>query len=248
MSILNISKILKKEFKKGFYEFIDTMGQKVEVFIPPHSVTCPNCLWDSVQNSSINVFNNEFKRPLIVFPNTIYAKTIYPVPFNIDIDTDIQYNPQLIDPKILQCNICPVCNGEGKITSDNSICIQCLVTWDYSQTGGETTKYLDLSAGRDGKQIVRLKTYDYNYAICRDALYFIINGIKCEVVIPPKLKGLGDKHITEVFLVTVAVDASSEIMYDTDTRLSLNSLGTHSNQASSGTPTIPPNLPGDDVW
>ena len=245
---LQIPKILKKEFKEGFFEYIKEMGRDITVCMTPYSVDCPNCIYDNVQKRSSNVYNTSFIRPLNAFPNTPFQKLIYPVPFNVSTVSGVQYDPTLIDPKILIASNCPVCLGAGSITYDNRICIKAVVTWNYTQVGVEGAKFVDLAPGRDGKQLVRLKTYDYNYALCRDAIYFIVDGVKVEIATPAKLKGLGAKHITEVFLITVTVDNSSDTSYDNDSRTLITELGNESNQASVSTPTVPPSIPGDDVW
>jgi hypothetical protein len=244
---LQIPREIKKEFKDGFSEYLNAMGERITVFLNPYTVSCPNCLWDSVQQRSSNVYDTTFLRPVYIFPDTPFKKIIYPLPFNVVTATGVQYDPGIIDPKILTATTCPVCMGDGVLQSPNSHCINALITWDY-RPKGEETKFLDLSAGREGKQAIRLKTYPYNYPLCRDASYFILRGsIKAEVANPAKLKGLGGNHITEVFLITTAIDSGPEAGYNIAKR-AIVAPGTESDQAPISTPTIPPDTSGNDVW
>jgi hypothetical protein len=71
--------------------------------------------------------------------------------------------------------------------------------------------------------------------------------MKAEVM--PRLKGLGGKHITEVYLSEVENEGSIDnVSYESDPRININTAGTVSNQADVGTPNIPPVVDGDDVW
>lgn len=245
---LKIPKELKSEFKKGFNQYIKAMGRPIQVVLDPTQVSCPNCIWDNVQGKSSNVYNESFKKPVNIFPATDMQTKVYPQPFNVTSVSGVQYDPSLIDPKILRVSVCPVCLGEGVLISENTSCIVAVITTGYGQTGTEASTFIDLSAGRDGRQITRLKTKAENYAICRDAQYFIVDGIKMEIEIPAKLKGLGNLSITEVYLGTVKEDSSSNTKYDGDQRVNINQTGQSSDQADDSTPTIPPSVPGDDVW
>lgn len=245
---LNIPKGLKREFKKGFDEYIKTMGQDIIAHLPPTSVRCPNCFFDSFQNKSSNIYDTSFKTPVNIFPGTTAQRTIYPAPFNVETVSGVQYDPAIQNPKILIGSICPVCAGEGKLTSDNTVCMKAVVTQGMIQRGMDSATFMDLSAGRDGTPVTRLKTFSNNYPVCRDADYFIIKGIKYKIEIPVRLKGLGMDAIAELYLTASDVDASSSVEYDNDARININPLGQVSNQAPPLTPTIPPTVPGDDVW
>jgi hypothetical protein len=241
-----IPKGLKTQFKKGIKEYLKTMGRNITVVLPPVSTDCPNCLYNTGSKQSSNVFNLEFIRPVNVFPGKSYQRTVYPVPFNIPdtaLDPAIQFDPSLSNPKILKSSICPVCKGKGVLTEENTHCIRALVTWNPKE------EYLDLSAGRDGVPICRLKTYKEHYALCRDAKSFIIDGVKCVLESPPKVKGLGADHLIELYAIQFTVDDSVSINYDDDPRISKDLVGQVSDQADSGTPTTPPTIPTDDgAW
>jgi len=245
---LNIPTSLKKEFKVGFNEYIDKMGRKIQVNLEPYSVKCPNCLFDNIQNSSTNNWDSNFLRPVTIFPTTGFASTVYPQPFNVVTASGVQYNPSIPNPRVLNTAVCPVCAGAGVLTSPNSICIKAVVTENEVSRGVDSPGFEDLPAGRDGMQITRLKTYEKHYPICRDAKSFLIDGVTYKVEVPAYLKGLGSKHITQLYLSTTQVDSSVDTGYDADPRINVAEQGQVSNQASVVTPTVPPITSGDDIW
>lgn len=245
---LKIPAGLKKEFKKGFDEYIKVMGRPVQAFLDPFEVDCPNCIYDSTQKRSSNNYDTTFKLPVNIFPGTTSERIVYPIPFNVTTVSGVQYDPAIPNPKILTSAICPVCRGNGILTEDNSTCFTAVVTRGITKTDVEGPDIFDLSGGKDGIDVIRLKSFSCNYSVMRDAKYFIIEGVKAKPEMPPRLKGLGSDAIVELFLTTVKEDNSSSSKYDADPRVNVNTIGNMSNQASNMTPTIPPVIAGDDVW
>jgi hypothetical protein len=179
-----------------------------------------------------------------IFPGTPFQKIIYPVPFNITTVSGVQFDPSLVDPKILYTSLCPVCLGNGVLVHENIVKFTGLITIGKN----DNPEFKDLSAGRDGIQFARIKTFSTNYSVCRDAKFFIIDGIKFIIEVPTRLKGLGDLHITELYLSEVQEGPSVNISQDSDVRILNVKQSNISNQAPVSTPTIPPTIPGDDVW
>ncbi len=243
---LNIPKSIKKEFKQGMSDLITFQGKEREivVYLEPTKVSCPNCIVDLIQKASTNVYNVNFVRPINIFPGTSFQRIIYPAPFNVTSVSGVQFDPNLPNPKILMTALCPVCDGVGALVHENKVCIRGIVTLAKSGSPG----FEDLSAGREGIQFARIKTYNTNYSVCRDAKYFIIGGIKYKIEIPARLKGLGDDSLTELYLSEVEEGPSVSTVYNQDIRLQTSTIGQTSDQATSGTPTTPPIVPGDDVW
>jgi hypothetical protein len=238
---MTFPKGLKKQFHKGFNSYLKNMGRSITVVLEPYRVDCPNCIMDSVRGKSTNVYNSSFIRPKNVFVGTSVQTKIYPQPFNIEEEPDgIQYDPNLQNPKILRTTVCPVCKGDGILISDNTVCIKGLVTWNPKE------EFLDLSAGRDGQNICRVKTYKCNYSLCREAKTFIIDGVECALEIPPRVKGLGDDHLVEFYAIATEVDKSVSVKYDEDPRIIKNIHGSSSSQAEESTPNDPPTIPSDD--
>lgn len=248
MSSFKIPASLKSEFKKGMDEYIKVMGEKIEVQLSPYTVDCPNCIFDIIQQKSSNIYDTSFLKPVNIFPGTSHQRKIYPAPFNVLSDTGVQYDPSIPNPKILQTALCPTCKGEGILTEDNSVCITGVVTRGINRAAAESSDLKDLSAGREGITLIRIKTYGCNYALCKDAKYFIIAGIKYKLEVPTRLKGLGNKAIVEMYLSEIDEGTSIDTGYNLDPRVQINTKGQVSDQADISMPTIPPVIPGDDVW
>lgn len=245
---MDIPKGLKKEFKKSFAQYIKAMGRNVDVILKPHTVRCPNCIYDSVQKKSTNIYDLNFLRPVTVFPTTSYKRIVYPAPFNVTTISGVTFNPDIPNARILQTDTCPICNGDGVLRAENKTCMKAVVNRVSNQTNTEGSKTFDLSAGRDGYEILRVKTLPSNYAICRDAQVLIIDGVKTKLEVPAMLKGIGIDALVELYVSVVSEDSSSTVAYDKDTRINTSDNGQISDQASQSTPTIPPVIPGDDVW
>jgi hypothetical protein len=190
----------------------------------------------------MNVYNTEFLRPVNVFPGTHAEQKIYPQPFNVPTVSGVQYDPNNPNPKILKTTVCPVCRGSGIITEPHDICITALVTWNPKE------EFLDLSVGEEGESICRLKVFECDYEICKEAKSYIVDGVACRLFTPPRVKGLGGDHLVEFYLQTTAVDKDVTDKYENDSRVKVNPIGRVSDQAPPSTPTIPPSIPGDDVW
>lgn len=245
---IKIPKEVKKEFRDGFNNYIKDMGRPITVQLEPVKVNCPNCLYDSIQQKSSNVYDSSFKLPVNIFPGTSFQETIFPQPFNVISVSGVQYNPANVNPKILKTTICPVCNGEGLLTKENTTCIQAVITNGLTSQGLTEQGIIDLSAGKDGLLYTRLKTYAKNFALLKKAKFFIIDGIPMKIEVPPRQKGLGNVDIAEVYVSEIETDISVSNKFDNDPRLNINPIGTMSNQADISTPTIPPVTTGDDVW
>jgi len=243
---LHIPKSIKQEFKHGMHELISFQGKErlIYVYLEPTKVGCPNCITNLVQQASTNVYNVGFIRPVNVFPGTSFQKKIYPAPFNVTSAPGVQFDPSLLNPKILTVSSCPVCDGDGILSHENKECIKGIVTIGKVGKPG----FEDLSAGREDIQYTRIKTYSKNYSVCRDAKYFIIDGAKYVIEIPARLKGLGDNSLTELYILEVEVGSSISTKYNQDIRIQNTIIGQTSDQATSGTPNTPPSVPGDDIW
>lgn len=231
---------LKKEFKKGIDTYLKEMGRNIFSVLDPFVTDCPNCLHSDYSNLSANIYNTSFVRPINIFPGTSAQEIIYPQPFNVTSDVGVQYNPLNPNPKILKTTVCPVCKGEGKLTKERKECIKALVTWNPKEMIQEE------SAGREGHPICRIKTFNCNYAILRDAKSFIVDGVFCRLHIPPRVKGLGADHLIECYLITTDVKASVSTNYNNDPRLNNATQERSSDQAPNTTPINPPVIPSEE--
>lgn len=246
-----IPKSISKEFKKGIADLITQQGRKVTVCLPDVVTDCPNCLYDSVTRASAGVYDLSFIRPVYIFPNTDQEKIIYPRPFNVSeeiVNSGVVYDPNIVNPGILNTTICPVCKGKGVLTTTPTVCIKAIVTWDPKSPTHDGTM-VEYSAGRFNSNIARLKTYPCNYAVCREAKKFTVDGVSCEIFRPAHVKGIGGEHLVELHVQTTqAIDDSVTRSFDNDDRININPLGYSSNQADEYTPNNPSTNLGDEEW
>jgi hypothetical protein len=237
---MRIPKSLKKEFKTGMDSYLKDMGRTITVVLDPYITDCPNCVHDNVRKVSGNVYDETFVRPLNIFPGTSKQRIVYPKPFNVTSVSGIQYDPADPNPKILKTTICPVCFGSGNLTAPNIICIKALVTWNPKEKIEET------SAGREGDPICRIKTFQCNYPIVRDAKGIIIDGVDCLLHIAPRPKGLGADHLIEAYLIAKDVKASATTKYNEDPRINTVTNERSSDQSQISTPINPPVIPSEE--
>lgn len=153
---------IKKTYTTLIKNVIADLGKPVSIFLPPEKADCPNCIWDPVNQSSTNTFDSTFVAPI-----SIFGQTINPQPFTR--------------------GRCPVCKGIGYLKKDIVRPIKALVKWQPS--GPEDLEILP--AGREGISIVRLKALPTHYNNFKQALYFIVDGVRCEILTPPAIRALG---------------------------------------------------------
>ena len=106
--------------------------------------------------------------------------------------------------------MCPVCRGAGTLIQENRVLVKAVV--DRNQSGGPGAKgpqVFDLSAGRDARDLLRLKTFSCNYKLFRDATSFIVDGVITKAESPVLLKGVGIDALVEVYVSTIKEDAGS---------------------------------------
>lgn len=158
---------IKQTYKRLINQTIEDLHKPIILHLPPTSVSCPNCIYDSINKKSSGVFDTSFVSPTVIFGNTIT-----PTSFNR--------------------SRCPICYGEGILTSSNTKSVKALVRWNP----GDDLENLPI--GREGKPIVRIKTKRTEYDNVMNAEYFTVDGTRCEILRPPTIRGLGT---TEVLVV-----------------------------------------------
>jgi hypothetical protein len=70
-----------------------------------------------------------------------------------------------------------------------------LVKWNPSTAEDFET----LPVGREGKAVVRIKVLRADYETVRDSEYVLIDGVRCEIVQPATIRGLGTQEVVSVF-------------------------------------------------
>jgi len=142
-----------------------------------------NCLWDSINKKSSNVFDNSFTSSATIFSGTSEERVINPIPFSV--------------------GRCPVCIGEGQIFTNKEICIPAMVNF-FSGTGARRGLFMSTAAGKEGMNLVVVKTLACHYELMHNnETFFIHNNVKCVKFKPPFLRGLGgEETVCETVLQT----------------------------------------------
>jgi len=156
-----VTKSIQRTYRNLIKQVVKDLGEAIQLYYDPEETFCPNCLWDVVSGKSKGIYNTSF-----VTPVTIYGK--------------------VVNPKVFSRARCPVCLGEGKLLNYTPIVVQALVKWAPADSEMERTV-----AGDEGRNIVRVKARKSYYIRLRDCRYAIIDGVRCELIRPPTLRGLG---------------------------------------------------------
>jgi len=170
---------IKKIYRKLINQTIEDLNKPVVIHLEPIKVDCPNCLYDTLNKKSSGVFDTSFVAPVVIFGDTI--------------------NPISFDR-----GRCPVCFGEGVLTSENTRNIKALVKWN---PGGTIE---NIPIGREGAPLVRIKAKRTEYDHILSAEYFVVDGVRCEKVQPPTIRGLGTEEVL-VTVLLVAVEPGSSV-------------------------------------
>jgi len=181
-----VTRKMQRDYRGVLEQVIQDMSQPVIILQDEDRlfVVCPNCIWDSINKKSSNIFNASFIAPVIIFSGTDQQRTITPQPFSF--------------------GRCPVCFGEGQLFTENELSIPALVNW-YIIRRTEHGDYTDLPAGKQGLHYAQIKAKYAYYELLRQNRTFIIFGdVKCEKFIAPFVRGLGsDIAIVEMWVETV---------------------------------------------
>jgi hypothetical protein len=175
---------MKKEYKSLIQQLVKDLAQDlVIVQESPMFVDCPNCIWDSINKKSSNVFDATFVAPTTIFSGTSEERVITPIAFTE--------------------GRCPVCIGEGQIFTNKEICIPAMVNF-FSETG-RRGQFMSEAAGKEGVGLVIIKTMSCNYnLLLNNEVFFINNNVKLSKFKPPFLRGLGGEDaVCETLMQTV---------------------------------------------
>jgi hypothetical protein len=195
MSKTLIPKNVKKEFKKITQQIVRDLSQPMTIVQEsPMFVDCENCVWDSINRKSSNVFDASFTTPINIFVGTNQQRTISPIPFT--------------------SGRCPVCIGEGQLFTNQEICIQAMI--NFMGSGSSGAKFENLPAGKEGTNFALVKTLACHYdLLARNEIFIIHNNIKCEKFRPPFVRGMGgEEAIAEMVLQTTEAGQLSTGKFD----------------------------------
>lgn len=191
---------IKKEFKSLIHQLVLDLSQPLCVIQEsPMFIDCPNCIWDSINKKSANIFDASFVVSANIFVGTDQQRTLTPTPFSQ--------------------GRCPVCIGEGQLFTKKEICIPAMVNFiGRDERGG---RFLDLPAGKEGVNFMVVKTLACNYElILNNEVFLLHNGIKCEKSQPPFVRGLGgEEAVCEVILQTTEAGQRSTAKFGSNDKL-----------------------------
>jgi hypothetical protein len=155
---------IRRTYRRLIRQVIKDLGKTVYVYPNPETYDCPQCLHDLVTGESKNISNPNFITPVVIF-----GETISPQPFTR--------------------GRCPVCKGKGHLSHYTPVIVQALVKWPIEDGDIENTP-----AGIEGSNLTRIKARSTYYQTVRDAEYFIVDGVRCELFQPPVIRGLGKQE------------------------------------------------------
>jgi hypothetical protein len=191
---------IKKEFKSLIHQLVLDLSQPLCVIQEsPMFVDCPNCIWDSINKKSSNVFDASFVANVNIFVGTDQARTLTPIPFTE--------------------GRCPVCIGEGQLFTAKEICIPAMVNFISAKDRGG--RFVDLPAGKEGTNFMTVKTLACNYELLLNNEVFLLhNGVKVEKYQPPFVRGLGgEEAVCEVLMQTVEAGQRSTAKFGSNDKL-----------------------------
>lgn len=171
-----VTKRMKQDYKKAMTQLVKDLSQQITIVQEsPMFVDCPNCVWDSINKKSSNVYDSSFTMPTTIFPSTSEERIISPISFTE--------------------GRCPVCIGEGQIFTSKEICIDAMVNF-LSGTGSRESSYASLPVGKEGVNLVVVKTLACHYELLlNNFVFFINNNVKCVKFKPPIVRGLGSEDV-----------------------------------------------------
>ncbi len=162
---------IKKEFKKLTQQLVLDLSQPLTIVQESLMfVDCPNCIWDSINKKSSNIFDSSFVSSSIIFQSTDQERTLTPISFT--------------------AGRCPVCLGEGQLFTNKEVCIPAMI--NYLSAADRGGRYSDLAAGKEAVNFMIVKTLACHYELLTNNQIFVVhNNVKCQKFSPPFLRGLG---------------------------------------------------------
>ena len=195
MSRKLIPAAVKRRYKDTIQRVVSDLSQPlVIVQESPLFIDCPNCIWDSINKKSANIYDASFTVSTTIFSGTDQERTIQPLSFTQ--------------------GRCPVCIGEGQLFTNKELCVPAMI--NFLGSGSRGGEFQSLPAGKEGVNFVLVKSLACNYDLfARNSIFVIHNNIKCEKHRPPFVRGLGgDDAIVEMLLQTVEAGQLSSGKFD----------------------------------
>jgi len=168
---------IRRIYKQLTKQVVADLNKPVTAYMPPDEFDCANCVWDAISKKSSGKFDSTFVAPITLFGT-------------------------LISPQAFTRGRCPVCLGAGKIISSVTKNLKALVKWNPSRA--EELEILPV--GREGKAVVRIKVLRPDFDTVMGAQHFLVDGVRCELIMPPTIRGLGtQEELVVAYLMEVEV-------------------------------------------
>jgi len=179
-----ISKRVKDKHKKAIRNVIKGLSRKVEVYKQPKKLECGSCYFDKFTESS----TGKCKFDSVLEANA--AQEAYELAGGVD----VRY-------KWFKYGRCPICRGQGYLTTMRKSWAECLVIWDPSARGYQNS-ITYTPAGSEGSTIVQLKTDPKYYDLFKNSSKIVVDGVNCKLSKPPLFRGLGAQSILIIVAFT----------------------------------------------
>jgi len=167
---------IRKKYKELIKQVIEDLHKPIFVYLEPEKADCPNCRYDFVNKRSSGQFQSDF-----TVATTVFGNSISPQPFTR--------------------GRCPVCYGAGHLEQEIRRNVKALVKWNPR---GSREDIEVLPVGREGKAVVRIKVARADLDLVTGAGYFLVDGVRCELLQPPTIRGLGtQEELVVAFLLEV---------------------------------------------
>jgi len=193
-----ISKRVKEKHKKAIRNVIKGLSRKVEVFKQPKKFECGNCYYDKFTETS----TGKCKFDSVIKANIAQAE------YEAAGGEGLRF-------KWFKFGRCPVCRGQGFLTTQRKVWADCLVTWDPGARGSRNSITFT-AAGTEGSTLVQLKTDPKYYDLFKNSSRLVVDGVECKISKPPILRGLGTQSVLIITAFTTekpSID-SGEIIKD----------------------------------
>ena len=165
-----VTPAIRKIYKDLIKEVMNDLNKPILVYLEPEKEGCPNCFFDSANKRSSGKFDSTFVTPVVIFGETI-------------------------SPQLFTRGRCPVCLGVGYLKDEVVRNVKALVKWNPMPASNLEI----IPVGREGSAVVRIKVLRTDYEIVKAGLYCLIDGVRCENIRPPTIRGLGTQEELAVF-------------------------------------------------
>lgn len=161
---------IRKLYKDLLKDVMKDLGKPVLVYPASDKEDCPNCVYDAFNKRSSGKFDSTFTVAVTIFGAEI-------------------------NPQEFTRGRCPVCFGAGYLEQSVVRNIKALVRWNPTPS----TPFEVIPVGREGSAIVRIKVLWADYTTVKTGVYCLVDGVRCENISPPSIRGLGTQEELAIF-------------------------------------------------